>query len=295
MCVCVSAEPSDGNRRGAGGLQRGSRKPHRQVDLWGLARRREAGPGPGGGCRRARPQPAIPRAHGQPGGRRGVATERRPGASQGGREAGRVQGRRLQRRPGASPAAPVRCPRGPRRCPLRGGASSPSTPAPAPQGLRATGEGVTPGMVTGARVWRYTQQKGQPRSGQCHAVRGRRGWPSAGPAVSRATQGTPYDLRHAVAPALAGLRLWLNVHRPHGSGSPSARAPARKEAQGTATPQCLHVSRANEGNAGRDRNRVASALEMEVHTEVRRRVGRSGWLLPCRLIQGSRAGSGVGR
>jgi hypothetical protein len=76
--------------RGADGLPREGHKPYRQAEPWESARRREAGPRPGGGCRRARPQPATPRA---PRPARRVA--RSEYTSREGRTARRVQGRRL--------------------------------------------------------------------------------------------------------------------------------------------------------------------------------------------------------
>ena len=87
--------------RGADGLPREGHKPYRQAEPWESARRREAGPRPGGGCRRARPQPATPRA---PRPARRVAPSEY--TSQEGRTARRVQGRRHRASSRLQPSCP---------------------------------------------------------------------------------------------------------------------------------------------------------------------------------------------
>jgi hypothetical protein len=79
----------------------------------------------------------------------------------------------------------------------------------------------------------YTQQKLQPSrlltpSGQGPRAAERRvglGLPGANRPGSGATQGAAPQPAPAVAPARAGLGLWSDVHRSHGSGSPCAQLP----------------------------------------------------------------------
>ena len=87
--------------RGADGLPREGHKPYRQAEPWESARRREAGPRPGGGCRRARPQPATPQA---PRPARRVAPSEY--TSQEGRTARKVQGRRHRATSRPQPSCP---------------------------------------------------------------------------------------------------------------------------------------------------------------------------------------------
>ena len=92
----------------------------------------------------------------------------------------------------------------------------------------------------------YTQQKIQPRRRRDvrrSRVKGQgQGAPSGALILlaqgSGQRQAQQPQLAPAVAPARAGLRLWIHVHRPHGSGSPSAQLPhgADGGAQGTAIP-----------------------------------------------------------
>lgn len=88
-------------RRGADGLPREGHKPYRQAEPWESARRREAGPRPGGGCRRARSQPATPQA---PRPARRVAPSEY--SSREGRTARRVQGRRHRAMSRLQPSCP---------------------------------------------------------------------------------------------------------------------------------------------------------------------------------------------
>ena len=117
---------------------------------------------------------------------------------------------------------------------------------------------------------------------------------SACPTQSMATQGKPLHLCRAVTPALAGVGLWHNAHRPHGSGSLSVQTPVWIGAQGTARPICPYVSRADGGNMGRDR--IAWRVLLG-RGEGRRRGGAGGavvLLLVCWLVCELRDGSGAG-
>ena len=95
------AQSSQCKCRGADGLPREGHKPYRQAEPWESARRREAGPRPGGGCRRARSQPATPQA---PRPARRVAPSEY--TSQEGRTARRVQGRRHRAMSRLQPSCP---------------------------------------------------------------------------------------------------------------------------------------------------------------------------------------------
>ena len=115
---------------------------------------------------------------------------------------------------------------------------------------------------------------------------------SACPTQSMATQGKPLHLCRAVTPALAGVGLWHNAHRPHGSGSLSVQTPVWIGAQGTARPICPYVSRADGGNMGRDR--IAWRVLLG-RGEGRRRGGAgrrlccswsAGWSVSCGTVRG---------
>ena len=149
-------------------------------------------------------------------------------------------------------------------------------------------------MVIGERVGRYTQQKGQPRSGLCQAVRGGRGRHQclSNPVHGNAGQAPPpVSRRHTGVGRRGALAQCSSAARQR---VPSVQTPVWIGAQGTARPICPYVSRADGGNMGRDR--IAWRVLLG-RGEGRRRGGAGGavvLLLVCWLVCELRDGSGAG-